>query len=261
VKRLYSFFPSPIKRKLRVARDFWQRISCYGTGRWCPVCGKPSRKFRPFGKYVPRKDAQCVHCGALERHRFVWLYLDAKTDLFDGRNKNLLHVAPERCFKKRFRERLGAGYVTADLLDPGVTVKMDVTDIPYPNGFFDAIYCSHVLEHVQNDRRAMREFYRVLKPDGWAILLVPITAPVTLEDSCVVEPNECLRIFGQEDHVRRYGPDYVERLRDAGFKVAVTKVSDLFKKEDQTLMGLTLASGEIYSCTKLSTLQLRPEEV
>ena len=86
----------------------------------------------------------------------------------------------------------------------------------------------------------MREFYRVLRPDGWAVLLVPINAPVTLEDPSVVQPNERARIFGQEDHVRRYGPDYVERLREAGFRVTVTRVSDLFEKEDRTVPGVKL---------------------
>jgi SAM-dependent methyltransferase len=192
----------------------------------------------------------CVHCGALERHRFVWLYLNRKTDLFDGRTKRMLHVAPERCFEYRLKECLGGSYVTSDLLDPRAMVKMDITDIQYPDESFDVIYCSHVLEHVQDDKRAMREFYRVLKEDGWAILLVPITADMNFEDPSIVNPLERLKVFGQEDHVRRYGPDYVDRLHEAGFKVTITRVSDLFEKDNVILMGLTSASGEIYYCTK-----------
>jgi len=83
-----------------------------GTGRFCPVCGKSSPGFRPFG-IVPRDDAQCVHCGALERHRLFWLFLQKRTNLFDGKPKKMLHVAPEACFESRFRERLGGGYLTA----------------------------------------------------------------------------------------------------------------------------------------------------
>jgi SAM-dependent methyltransferase len=162
----------------------------------------------------------------------------------------MLHVAPESCFESRFKERLGAGYLTADLFSPLAMVKMDITDIQYPDQTFDVIYCSHALEHVVDDRKAMREFFRVLKNDGWAILLVPITSEKTFEDSSIVDPKERQKAFGQEDHVRRYGPDYVERLRDAGFTVEITRASDLADSDEAVRMGLTPASGEIYYCTK-----------
>lgn len=163
----------------------------------------------------------------------------------------MLHVAPEPCFESRFKERLGGAYLTADLFDPRAMVKMDITNIKYSNQSFDVIYCSHVLEHVVDDKLAMKEFYRVLKNEGWAVLLVPITSKKTFEDKSIVNPQERLDAFGQKDHVRRYGPDYIERLRDAGFTVEITKVSDLASSHDIITMGLTAASGEIYYCTKL----------
>lgn len=159
-------------------------------------------------------------------------------------------MAPEPCLESRFRSRLGDGYLTADLSGRAM-VRMDVANIEYPDRSFDIIYCSHVLEHVQDDRRAMREFHRVLKEDGWAILLVPITAAKTFEDPSIVEPRERLKAFGQEDHVRKYGPDYVDRLRDAGFKVEVATVGDLARGDEAIRMGLTAASGEIYYCTRI----------
>lgn len=244
-----SSLPKWIKVPLKRARGFPSRVSYYGTARVCPVCGKSSRRFRTFG-IVPREDAQCVHCLALERHRFLWLYLSRNTDIFDGRPKKMLHVAAEQCFETRFRKRLGDSYVTADLKKPRAMVKMDITDIKYPDESFDAIYCSHVLEHVQADKQAMREFYRVLKGDGWAILLVPISAEETFEDPSIVDPQERERVFGQRTHVRRYGPDYITRLREAGFGVKTTKVSDLVQQDEVVRMGLTPASGEIYYCTK-----------
>jgi predicted SAM-dependent methyltransferase len=127
---------------------------------------------------------------------------------------------------------------------------MDITDIKYPGESFDVIYCSHVLEHVTDDRRAMSEFHRVLRRSGWAILLVPIYDGLTFEDPSIVDPQERLKAFGQDDHVRRYGSDYVDRLRDAGFKVRVTRIDDLVGKADAIRMGLTPDSGEIYLCTK-----------
>ena len=231
-------------------RDAARALSYRGKGRYCPVCGKSSRRFRGFG-IVVREDAQCVRCGSLERHRLLWLFVQAKTDLFDGTPKRMLHVAPEPCLESRFRSRLGDGYVTADLFDPRAMVRMDITDIPFEDESFDVIYCSHVLEHVTEDRRAMREFVRVLKRDGWAILLVPVYDGETLEDVSVVDPEERIELFGQDDHVRRYGRrDYVERLRDAGFTVGISQVTDLTSPDEAVRMGLTSASGEIHFCTK-----------
>jgi predicted SAM-dependent methyltransferase len=174
-----------------------------------------------------------------------------RTNLLDGAPKKMLHVAPEQCFEPKLARQLGDDYLTADLFDARTMVKMDVTRIEYPDESFDINYCSHVLEHVQDDRKAMGEFFRVLKDTGWAILLVPITVERTFEDPSIVEPEARLKAFGQEDHVRSYGPDYVDRLREAGFKVEVTRVEDLVRDDEAVRMGLTTtAAGEIYYCTK-----------
>jgi predicted SAM-dependent methyltransferase len=178
------------------------------------------------------------------------LFLTRKTDLFDGKPKKMLHVAPEPFFESKFRQLLGDKYLTADLVDPRAMVKMDITNIDYPDQSFDVIYCSHVLEHVQDDRKAMREFYRTLKRTGWAILLVPIIDTKTFEDFSITDPKERLKVFGHEDHVRRYGPDYVDRLKEAGFSVEIIQVNDLVQHDEAIRMGLTSASGEIHYCTK-----------
>jgi SAM-dependent methyltransferase len=239
MRTVISKLPEWAKKPLRRIRYYGRSIPSHGKGRFCPVCGKSSRRFAQFG-FVPREEAQCVYCGALERHRLLWLFVTKKTDIFGCTSKKMLHVAAEPCLESNFRQRIGQNYLTADLFKPAM-VKMDVTDIQYANESFDAIICSHVLEYIQDDRRAMREFYRVLKNDGWAILLVPITSDKTLEGPSIAEPDER----------RRYGQtDYVDRLRKAGFSVDVTKVSDLVDGEEAVEMGLTPHSGEIYYCTK-----------
>lgn len=224
-------------------------LRCFGKNRFCPVCGKSSGHFRRYG-LVPREDAQCVHCKALERHRLVWLFMQKNTNLFDTAPKKMLHVAPEDCFESRFKELLGDGYVTADLFQPSVMVKMDVTEIPYEEQSFDVIICSHVLEHVSDDKKAMRELFRVLKNNGWAVLLVPIKGDKTLECPSIVKPEDRLKVFGQKDHVRTYGLDYIDRLCEAGFTVEVAEVSDIADREDAVRMGLTSGSGRIFYCTK-----------
>jgi len=249
MKNLMPQLPEWAKPLLRRARNFVKALLFFWNKRYCPVCENSSHRFRPYGR-TPREDAQCTHCGALERHRFLWLFLQKKSDLFDGKRKRMLHVAPESCFKPRFEKWLNGDYITADLSNPHAMVQMDICNIQYPDESFDVIYCSHVLEHVQDDKKAIREFFRVLAKNGWAILLVPIYSDRTFEDPSIKDPAERLRIFGQEDHVRRYGPDYADRLREAGFFVEITKVGDLINRHEVERMGLTPACGDIYYCTK-----------
>ncbi|MEJ7591899.1 MAG: methyltransferase domain-containing protein [Planctomycetaceae bacterium] len=206
--------------------------------------------FRPYGN-PPRPDSRCPCCGSLERHRLFWRFAEQKTNLFDTRKKSVLHIAPEPCLAPKLRRRIGSGYLTADFSDPRAMVQMDITGIKYPDESFDVIYCSHVLEHVQEDMKAMRELWRVLKTDGWAVLLVPITVDVTYEDPAVTDPLERFEKFGQEDHVRRYGNDYIDRLRSAGFRVEMFRVSDLATSEEALRFGLGKEAGEIYFCRKV----------
>jgi SAM-dependent methyltransferase len=249
---------------ISAARSLLRSLYYAGRERYCPVCGRHSRRFLPAGE-ERRDDACCAHCGSLERHRLLWYFLISR-NLLDVRPAEvsadsgpdaprradalLLHIAPEPCLEPRFRSVLGNRYLTADLYASGVMENFDVTDIPHKNEAFPAIYCSHVLEHVPDDRRAMREFFRVLHPDGWAILLVPITAPRTIEDPAVTDPDERLRLFGQADHVRRYGPDYADRLTECGFHVERYDPADVASAADCVRMGLGAAAGSIWLCRR-----------
>lgn len=234
VKKIIHSLPEPIKQ---IGKRLISIPYILGNNRYCPICKKSSRKFATFG-IVPRSEAQCMHCFSLERHRLVWIYLQRKTDLFDRVSKRMLHIAPEKGLEKLFKIHLGNGYLSADLNNPKAMVRMDITDIKYPNDSFDVIYCSHVLEHVANDKKAISEFYRVLKSNGWAMILVPITVEKTFEDPAVKTPEERLKIFGQEDHVRRYGPDFVERLTVEGFKVSEIRPSDFLLEQEVNQMRI-----------------------
>lgn len=247
--RVFVSIRSLLGRYLRYLTGITNRLFYYGKSRYCPVCEKKSRQFMPFG-IVKRLDAQCSYCGALERHRLLWLYLQKRTNIFDGQPRKILHVAPEKVFELKFLQYFGLGYLTADLKNINAMVRMDITSVPCRDESFDVIYCSHVLEHVPNDRKALDEFFRVLKNDGWAILLVPIEGETTHEDPSIVAPVDRLHAYGNPDHVRSYGRDYVQRLQDAGFHVTVTTVSDLADPGTAYTMGLTAASGEIFFCSK-----------
>ena len=244
-----SLLPRSMRNQIKWFKNQLKAIPYRGTARFCPVCGKSSDRFRTHGN-IRREDAQCARCEALERHRFVWIFFERNTDLFNARAKHMLHVAPEPALEPRLKKQLGSSYLTADLDPTRATLQMDITDIQFPNEFFDVIYCSHVLEHVPQDRKALSEFYRTLKPGGWAILLVPLQGEKTREDPSIVTPEERLKAYGHPEHVRYYGADYADRLREAGFSVDIVKVQDVVSNDEAIRMGLTQASGNIYHCKK-----------
>ena len=132
----------------------------------------------------------------------------------------VLHFAPEARLRRRI-EPAAAEYTPADLNMPG-TERIDVTNIDRPDASFDVVICSHVLEHVPDDRAGMRELRRVLAPDGFAVIQVPIAtrAEHTDEEVTPVSPDERAKRFGDPSHVRLYAEaDYVARLNAAGFAV------------------------------------------
>lgn len=211
-----------------------------GSSFYCPVCESSIASFRDFG-HIPA--VWCPVCLSMDRHRLVWYFLRHRTNLFDGKAKRMLHVAAEPSFEPRLRKVPGLDYLTADLMDTKAMVRMDITDIQFPDASFHVVYCSHVLEHVPDDRKAMREFRRVLKPDGWAALMVPVTVDRTIEDPNCTDPAERERRFGQHDHFRTYGPDFADRLTESGFQVALVRARNLMSPEEQR--RFSIPDGEI----------------
>ncbi len=193
----------------------------------CPLCGTVADTFLPFGIKSVRPDRQCPACGSLERHRLMWLFFALRTDLFT-RPQQVLHFAPEGTISVRLGALPNIDYLTADLDPTQAMVQMDITDIDRPDASFDVIFASHVLEHVPDDVQAMRELRRILRPDGWAVLEVPIYGTTTIEDPTLTDPAERTRRFGQHDHVRMYGQDgvFAARLAEAGFDVTVVPLAD-----------------------------------
>jgi Methyltransferase domain len=239
---------SKIKGLARTIRNHWVYR---GDKVFCPVCERSSSRFAPFGNPV-RENSECVWCGAKERHRFVWLFWKSgRGELFAQiPGRKFLHVAPEKFFEVRLRPIIGSGYVTADLFASYADVRMDVQDIQFPADSFDMIYCCHVLEHVQDDRKAMSEFRRILKPGGWALLMVPDFLGKTIEDPQAADPEARLRLFRQTDHVRDYGPDFADRLREVGFEVTVVRPADILSPDEIERMALTKNANFIYFCRK-----------
>ena len=222
-----------------------------GLRYWCPCCRWRLRAFTAKRGFLrSTADGYCPRCNAKARHRRDWLYLRDRTNLFSEPVK-LLEVGPRWAFARRFQRMRNLEYVGLDLVrrGPEVTAIGDVTALPMPSGSFDAVICVHVLEHVEDDRRAIAEVYRVLKPGGWAIITVPLRLDrLTYEDPAITAPEERARAFGERGHVRRYGTDFIDRLIAAGFEVRLNRAEQV-PAAVQTRCGLR-RDENIFHCHK-----------
>lgn len=217
----------------------WLRSLKYiGNKVYCPCCDTHFSKFLEVGP--KRQPMLCPRCRSNDRDRFFWLYLEANPGFFKEGIK-LLHVSPETIYYKRFKKIPGVRYTAGDKFVlqfgstyPADTVYLDITNMPeYAENTFDFIFCSHVLEYIKEDRQSLRELYRVLKPGGKAIISIPINHGhyETLEDPNITDPKEQERLYGDTGHLRYYGEDYGERVKEAGFTIQFTPVTDFITAE------------------------------
>ena len=192
----------------------------------CPICNYigPFADVNNFGGL--RKHAKCPSCGALERHRVQYLVLMELFDIMDSSRSKMLHFAPEPFFRSILSDRFGV-YETADLCMKDVSYQVDIQNLPFPDRTYDFVFASHVLEHIPNDRKALLEIRRILKPNGIAVLPVPIVCEKTIEYS---EPNP-----NEAYHVRAPGLDYFERYETYFGRVKV-RSSDSLPQKYQTFI-------------------------
>lgn len=246
------------KRKRDSVLDFsalsWTKVEALrkeNPGKYfCPVCGTLAKEFAVGGIGKRRKNAKCPGCGSLERHRIFWLYLINEVwPHLTSDKKDILHIAPERFFVDRIRSLADVNYISGDLLMPEAMVRLDLTDMQFWDEKFDLILCSHILEHIPDDRKAMSEMFRVLRKGGFLLVMVPTFGTETYEDFSIVDPVERRKHFGQEDHVRKYGLDIVTRLGGAGFKTKIWPQAEEVSKE--ILEFTSSARRIIFECRKL----------
>lgn len=254
MKHIVSFLIRYIPRRYLQLFSHWglKVVSIFYIGNKvsCPVCDRNFSSFLPYGRKA-RSNALCPNCLSLERHRMMWMFLKNETSFFKSK-LDVLHIAPELCFIERFEKVHSDQYITADIESPLAKVKLDVHAIPFGEGKFDVVFCNHVMEHVEDDHKAMSEIYRVLKPGGFAILQVPLFHPlldVTHEDKSITSPTEREKKFGQSDHVRMYGKDYGDKLRSVGFKVDENRYFKKLPAEDVKRYALPL-DEPIFYCVK-----------
>jgi succinoglycan biosynthesis protein ExoA len=231
---LKSRIPARHRQRLRRA---WLRLASLlnaGSRVQCPCC---ERRLRKFARFHGEHD-QCPSCGSLMRHRAMLLYLRDVLEL-GAAPVRMLHMAPDRGTTRWTASLPRVDYVSADLDSPLAAVHADITDLPFADGEFDLLVCAHVLEHVPDDRTAISELFRVLRPGGTAILQVPPDdVEATYEDPSITDPLERERLFDQYDHVRLCGPDYQDRIEEAGFDVAAVDHADALDAAQRELYGV-----------------------
>jgi len=243
-KIILNLLPRPILIRLSyIARPvlaFFLKGNTYTD----PIDGRSFKNFLPYGYGKQRNNVLSPSTLSLERHRLLWLYLKNKTDFFKAEYK-VLHFAPEQAFYKRFKKMSNLDYVTTDLNSPLADVKADICNLPFSDNEFDIILCNHVLEHIPDDTKAMKELYRVLKPEGFGVFQIPqdLSRLETFEDNTITDKKERAEIFGQYDHVRIYGRDYFDKLRSVGFKVA--EIDYTASLSEAEINKYRLAKGEI----------------
>ena len=247
---LVGFLLRKLPRTLlqRISKPIFKIISIfyYGNKVKCPICKKSFKEFFPYGRET-RNNALCTNCLSLERHRLIYLYLEKETSIFKKKTK-LLHIAPEACLINIFKRFDNIEYITADLNSPLADIKMDIHNMPFKEKSFDLILCNHVLEHVENDIKALEEIKRVLKMDGIGIVQVPFYNPIpkeTLEDKSVTSKKERELLYGQSDHVRKYGKDYRKRLESTGLKTKL-KTPNSFLFNADIIRHSIIESEEIF---------------
>ncbi len=253
--RIYS----PILDSFRYVKSMKYR----GNEFECPFCGGCFAKLLPAGLDFPvlkekkviganyRLNATCPRCFSDDRERLIYLFLRKKREDIFKKKIKLLHIAPEKQLRKLFMSQPNIDYISADLNSPLATIKMDITNIEQDDNIFNLIICNHVLEHITDDLKAMSELFRVLKPGGTAILQVPISysIPKTDEDYLITDPADREKHYGQSDHVRIYGKDYKDRLKQVGFSVRVYDFIAEIDKNDVHKYAL-LQDEKIFVCSK-----------
>jgi SAM-dependent methyltransferase len=226
-----------LARRVALARERGDAVEC-------PVCGHRFRRFKPAWN---RPGAICWRCGAHERHRAVALLWRRRPELLEGA-ASLLHFAPEWCF--RYAPLPPAlRYVTTDLDPAKGDLALDIRALDLPDRSFDAIVCSHVLEHVDHDRAALAELRRVVAADGWVLLMVPqdLGRATTFEDAAITDPEARRAAYWQHDHVRLYGRDFADRVAAAGFTVESIAMTELVGEAAAARHGL-IAADLIHLC-------------
>lgn len=184
---------------------------------------------------------ECPRCGAHDRERHLLMYLERMGLLASMQGKSVLHFAPEKRLARRITAIAPSRYVPCDLYPSTPDVqRVDMLEMPFEDKTFDLVIANHVLEHVDDDLKALAEIHRVLKPGGHAILQTPYSEKLhhTWQDPGIDTDAARLQAYGQADHVRLFGRDIFTRFASAGLVSYVQQHDDVLLDTDEVLLGI-----------------------
>ncbi len=247
IRKLYrQMVPEKLRLQFHIAFRKLKAARLKGDEFFCPCCGNSSSKFLAKGNGITlRQNAECAHCGSLERTRLLYLYLQNETSIFSGSPK-VLHFAPETILKEKLSPN--PNYIDVDINPNFASVAMDITDIQFPDSHFDYIICSHVLGHIPDEQKAISELYRVLKPGGNLFLLSLLDQKLdkTIEkDNTELSPQKKLEIYGESDLERLYGQDFAARISQPEVSVERIDYRRNFSAAEREKMALGDGNREI----------------
>lgn len=220
----------------------------------CLLCGWTGNHFVDFktGYGFEYKKSVCPNCFSHPRHRSYAYTLDKIFSQLKKDRIKVLHFAPEAVITHLIKKYPHVDYLSVDIDHRKAMRKEDITGLSFDDNSYDFIMCIHVLEHIPDDKKAMRELFRVLRPNGIALLDVPIdrTNKVTYEDWSITSHEGRTKAFWQWDHVRLYGLDFPDKLRKVGF--LVTEDNHILDKGEALIQKQGLEAASNYICTKSS---------
>lgn len=251
IKSLYKkLFNEGFRNNIIYLVNKIQALFLKGDAYYCNCCNKSFRKFLEKGN-IPRKNAMCPNCLSLERTRVLMEYLKGETDIFTKTIK-VLHFAPERCLFTKLK-KLNIEYIDGDINPALASNIIDITNIPYPDNYFDLIICSHVLGHVPDEKEALSEIKRVLSPDGEALILslIDFKREITYENPEIKTAQEKLFAYGEPDLERLYGLDFKSRLQNVNLIVEEIDYRKNIHRDIKNRLSVGDGSRElIFKCTK-----------
>lgn len=216
-----AVLPANIKYKVEPLLRWLHSRAYIGTNYTCNICGTSLSKFIDF-----YSDKLCPRCGSSSRNRRLWDIVAKGNYLKPG--ATVLDFSPSRNFFRKMKKQKDVKYYPTDFENEFIAeYSFDITNLPIPNDSIDLIFCYHILEHIVEDRTAMKELFRVLRPGGICFIQTPFKDGEIYEDFTIVSPEERLIHFHQSDHVRVYSINgLVQRLHEAGFNAAIKKFNE-----------------------------------
>jgi len=192
-----------------------------GNKYQCNICGKKIRSFIHI-----HDDRLCPRCGSLQRTRRLWKILDHE---FLDNKPRILDFSPSRSIYRLMKKR-NFFYISSDISGDFISdVSYNIKNIESANDSFDLIICYHILEHIDDDIKAMSELWRILTKGGYCIIQTPFKEGEIYEDNAISSPEEREKHFGQSDHVRIYSINgLTKRLENTGFQVEIRNFSEKY---------------------------------